>query len=94
MQKGRPEYNTLIIIVAGLLSIPVVFLLTRWFGYLGTAAGSSVVNIVRGFALIALFAHFSGQKMRAVFAPRKEDILRLPRVFRRNAERILLQRIS
>lgn len=59
MQIGRPEIPTYYILAAGLLSLPVSFLLTREYGYLGAASAFSIVAFIRGIAAIVLFMLFS-----------------------------------
>ena len=55
IQMGRPEIPTLYNIGAGLLSIPVSFLLTRSFGLLGAAMTLTLVALLRSGVAILLF---------------------------------------
>lgn len=82
MQLGRPEIPTYYILASGLVSLPISYVLTRQFGYLGAAAAFSLVAVLRGFAAIALFLIFSRAELRHVILPTKADLLWLRQMIR------------
>jgi O-antigen/teichoic acid export membrane protein len=75
MQMGRPEIQSIYILGAGLVSLPVSWLLTREFGYLGAAAAFSIVAVLRGLAAMILFVRYSGIGYRELLAIRKADLI-------------------
>ncbi|MBW7959758.1 MAG: hypothetical protein H3C69_09395 [Candidatus Promineofilum sp.] len=75
MQIGRPEIPTYYILASGLLSLPVSYILTRQFGYLGAAAAFSILAILRGIVAISLFVAFSEVKVKDVLLIKRDDLL-------------------
>ena len=82
MQMGRPEIQTYYILGAGLLSLPISWLLTRQYGYLGAAAAFSLVAVLRGAAAVVLFARLSGIPYRDILLITRDDLALLGRLLR------------
>lgn len=80
LQIGRPEIPTYYILVSGLISLPLSYLLTRQFGYLGAAVAFSIVAILRGIVAIVLFTNFSGTRLKDVLLISKADLYLLPQI--------------
>jgi len=80
MQLGRPEIPTYYVLASGLVSLPLSYVLTRQFGYLGAAAAFSLVAVLRGVAAIALFVIFSHTELKHVLLPTRADLLWLPQM--------------
>ncbi|MBN1314733.1 MAG: oligosaccharide flippase family protein [Anaerolineales bacterium] len=78
MQLGRPEIPTYYVLASGIASVPLSYVLTRQFGYLGAATAFSLVAVLRGVAAIALFMIFSKIELKIVLLPTKADLLWLP----------------
>jgi O-antigen/teichoic acid export membrane protein len=80
MQLGRPEIPTYYILASGLVSLPLSFLLTWRFGYLGAAVAFSLLAALRGGAAIVLFVHFSHAKLKDVLLLTRADLVWLPQL--------------
>jgi O-antigen/teichoic acid export membrane protein len=75
MQLGRPEITTYYVLASGLVSLPLSYVLTRHFGYLGAAAAFSLVASVRGVAAMVLFGVYSGTRLKDLLLISKSDLL-------------------
>lgn len=80
MQIGRPEIPAYYILASGIISLPISYLLTRHFGYLGAAAAFSLIAVLRGIAAIVLFVVFSKVELRDVLLLSMADVFALPKL--------------
>ena len=73
-QLGRPEVPTSVVVATALLGIPILYLFTVHWGYLGTALGTSVLAGVRAAAIIIAYLHLSRESLGQLFAIKRSEL--------------------
>jgi O-antigen/teichoic acid export membrane protein len=73
-QLGRPEISTFLTLSSGLIGLPIFYFFSRYFGASGTAIASSLVNILKGLAVIYAFSFLSKQPVEKLFFLTRDDL--------------------
>lgn len=75
-QLGRPEIPTLVVAGTAILGLPVYYLFTLRWGYLGTAFAFSLIAALRAGGMLIAYRHLSKQSFREILFIKRTEIKR------------------
>jgi O-antigen/teichoic acid export membrane protein len=75
-QLGRPEIPTLVVAGTAILGLPVYYLFTLRWGYLGTAFAFSLIAALRAGGMLIAYRQLSKQSFREILFIKRTEIKR------------------